>query len=56
MQRKLSPSVKISYFDKEVIWNSLKKFTQQLKKNTLRLKESSFLALLFEMTACREVM
>jgi len=32
MQRKLSPSVKISYFDKEAVWDSLKKFTGQLKK------------------------
>jgi len=32
MQRKLSPSVKISYFNKEVVWDSLKKFTGQLKK------------------------
>jgi len=32
MQRKLSPSVKISYFDKKAVWDSLKKFTGQLKK------------------------
>ena len=32
MQRKLSPSVKISYFDKKAIWDSLKKLTRQLKK------------------------
>ena len=32
MQRKSSPSVKISYFDKEAVWDSLRKFTAQLKK------------------------
>jgi len=32
MQRELSPSVKISYFDKEAVWNSLRRFTGQLKK------------------------
>ena len=32
MQRKSSPSVKISYFDKKTVWDSLKKFTEQLKK------------------------
>jgi len=32
MQGKSSPSVKISYFDKEAVWDSLRKFTGQLKK------------------------
>ena len=32
MQRKSSPSVKISYFDKEAVWDSLKKLAAQLKK------------------------
>ena len=38
MQRKLSPSVRITYFDKEIVWNALEQFVAELAGKNREIK------------------